>query len=168
MKKGFYGLLLLLVVATAVLATYEIRTSHFQARYFSQYASTLNFDVAAGPSDHIVYPAHGPHNQRAGYVQLPEMLRNLEAHGYEIAAQSRFSQPLMDYVQLGGNPVYREKPQAGLNIFDDAGAPLYTHRQPERVYRDFDEIPPLLVNTLLFIENRELLQNREPQRNPAV
>src|SRR5690606_34547108 len=66
------------------------------------------------------------------------------------------------------NAPYREKPQAGLAILDAGGAPLYSSRHPEFVYERFEDIPPLLVDALLFIENRHLLDEQYPLRNPAV
>ncbi|MFL5284518.1 MAG: transglycosylase domain-containing protein [Rhodopila sp.] len=36
------------------------------------------------------------------------------------------------------------------------------------IYRDFDDIPPLVVDTLLFIEDRHLLDGQDVHRNPAV
>jgi len=45
---------------------------------------------------------------------------------------------------------------------------MYDVQYPERRYTSFEEIPPLIVQTLLFIENRELLDPRYPFRNPAV
>src|SRR4029434_986735 len=43
----------------------------------------------------------------------------------------------------------------------------YVTRYPEQVYGRFEFVPPLLINTLLFIENRELLDARQPYPNPA-
>jgi len=45
---------------------------------------------------------------------------------------------------------------------------LYSERFPERSYRHFDSVPRLLVDALLFIEDRDLLTTRYPLRNPAV
>jgi membrane peptidoglycan carboxypeptidase len=65
-------------------------------------------------------------------------------------------------------PSYQEKTQAGLTILDQQGRPLHAVRYPERVYERFQAIPPLLVATLLFVENRELLDARRPYKNPAI
>src|SRR5262249_13254278 len=69
---------------------------------------------------------------------------------------------------LGGHAIYHEKAQAGLSLADRSGLPLYAASYPERVYSDFTEIPPLIVSSLLFIEDRNLLDPQEPRRNPAV
>src|SRR5690606_167718 len=114
------------------------------------------------------FPKAGPYNERQGYSAIPSMAENLKKQRFDITKQARFSEPLRNYVQLGGNPPYREKQQAGLTILDDSGAPLYSTRQPQRVYPSFDSIPPLLVESLLFIENRGLLSSGHAQLNPAV
>lgn len=95
------------------------------------------------------------------------MLQRLEQRGYEIRQQVRFSPALLEYTQHGLFPPYREKVQAGLDIRDCRNEPLYTFRYPQQLYGAFDEIPPLLVSSLLFIENRHLL-DASPLANPAV
>lgn len=53
-------------------------------------------------------------------------------------------------------------------LFDRRGEILHTASYPERIFADFEAIPPLLVDTLLFVENRELLDSGAATRNPAV
>ena len=65
-------------------------------------------------------------------------------------------------------PIYREKTQTGLRILDRNRCELFAARYPARVYRRFDEIPPLVVQTLLFIEDRDLLKPGRRHRNPEV
>ncbi len=48
------------------------------------------------------------------------------------------------------------------------GARLYDAARSQRAFRSFDDVPPLLVQTLLFIENRELLAPIDPRSNPAI
>ncbi len=45
---------------------------------------------------------------------------------------------------------------------------MYSFDRPERVYPSYSSIPPLVVQTLLFIENRHMLDAKHPTRNPAV
>ncbi|MFC4871030.1 transglycosylase domain-containing protein [Negadavirga shengliensis] len=42
------------------------------------------------------------------------------------------------------------------------------NRFPQRVYESYSDIPPVLVQTLLFIENRTLLDPGKPYMNPAI
>src|SRR5262249_11238837 len=64
--------------------------------------------------------------------------------------------------------IYREKDQTGLTLFDCRGQPMFSARFPERVYHRFETIPPVLVDTLLFIEDQALLETEHPTRNPAI
>ena len=61
-------------------------------------------------------------------------------------------------------PTYHEKIRAGLDILDYSGQPLFSARFPERLYGKFEDAPGLLVKSLLFIENRELLERNVIQR----
>jgi membrane peptidoglycan carboxypeptidase len=45
---------------------------------------------------------------------------------------------------------------------------LFAFRTLQRVYPAYDSIPKLIVRTLLFIENQELLDARHRYRNPAI
>ena len=73
----------------------------------------------------------------------------------------------MDYSRHGLFPPYREKVQAGIDIADCRGEPLYRFSYPQQLYAGFSAIPPLLTSSLLFIENRQLLAD-QPLANPAV
>src|SRR3546814_15990393 len=70
--------------------------------------------------------------------------------------------------KIGGFPPYEEKSTAGLALRDANGRLYYAARHPSAVYPDFNAFPPLVVNALLFLENRELLNPATPRRHPAV
>ena len=65
-------------------------------------------------------------------------------------------------------PIYREKTQAGLRIVDGAGRVIHSGRYPDRIYESFEGIPPAVVSALLFIEDRQLLDEGRPYLNPAI
>ncbi len=157
-----------LSVAGGILVMGEIESSRMQARHFSELARDLTYRVEGGPSEAIRFPAAGPFDERLGYSRLPAFLERLGARGFEVDSQVRLSPALLQFTDDGYFAPYREKTQAGLNILDCAGDPLFEARHPERIYPRFDVIPPLVLNTLLFIENRELLNAEHPMRNPAV
>jgi membrane peptidoglycan carboxypeptidase len=73
----------------------------------------------------------------------------------------------MSLFDAGFFPIYPPKNQAGLVIVDGNGATLYSRRYPQRTYERFEAIPPVLVESLLFIENRELMDG-SATRNPAI
>jgi membrane peptidoglycan carboxypeptidase len=166
---GLCGLGLLVLGAKVYLfLREELPASTLQARYLSELGSQIAFTVEPGPSPLIRYPRTGPYDLRLGYVGLPHFLQRLQALGFTITAQARVSPTLAQVVDRGFFPLYREKMQAGLRLFDQAGTVVYHITLPTHVYGTFDEIPPLVVQTLLFIENRELFDARYPHRNPAV
>ncbi len=162
--KVFLVFLIVLAIAAGLVAG-EMHTSHFQAEYFSKIASKLTYKVAQGPSKAIRFPKTGPYDERLGYSRLPEFTKLLTDQNYVITEQARMSP---DLLTLPLPPIYQEKDRAGLDLYDDKRQLLYTARSPERVYADFDAVPKLLSDTLLFIEDRELLDADHPKRNPAV
>ncbi|MDT4796394.1 penicillin-binding protein 1B [compost metagenome] len=164
----FWSVCLLTVGIVGLAATHEMRTSRFQAREFSRYAATLSYKLGDGPSNSIRYPDEGPFDRRLGYSFLPKMLDRLEKRGFEIQQQTRFSPALVNYTERGLFPPYREKVQAGISICDCRGRPFYQFAYPQQRYPSFGSIPPLLVSSLLFIENRKLLDRNVPLANPAV
>lgn len=161
-------LLALLAITLATLLVAEARTSHLQSLELSRYAATLRYTLAPGASPRIQFPRHGPFDQRLGYTRLPEIEARLFAHGYAIERQVRFSQPLLEYTQRGFFPPYTEKTRTGLTLEECRGDALYRFRHPQRHYPHFDAVPPLVLQVLLYIENRQLLDADTPRANPAV
>ena len=147
---------------------FEARTSWVQSHLLAALARHLTYTVALGPSDSIRYPTHGPYNDRLGYTKLPVFLERLQASGYTVEAQARNSLLAVHLMDRGLYPIYREKVQSGLQILDRNHRPIFLSTYPQRTYPDFESIPPLVVKTLLFIENREVLDTTNPYRNPSV
>ncbi|NAT25377.1 glycosyl transferase family 51 [Pseudomonas syringae pv. actinidifoliorum] len=166
--RVFWVIVVLAGVALGVAITVESRSSRLQAREFSRFAASLSYSMQPGPSHDVVYPGDGPFDKRLGYSSLDEFLPRLLKRDYVITRQTRFSPELMRYVQHGFFVPYEEKTQAGLSITDCRGAPLYEFRYPQQFYSTFASVPPLLVHSLLFIENRDLLDPQQPLANPAV
>ena len=167
-KRAFLVLLLLAVAAASALGVYESRTSTLQARFFSELARKVSYRMQAGPSDAIRFPSSSPYDERLGYSNLPNYLAKLKTRDYVVASQARMSPKMLELADMGLYPTYREKSRAGLDILDQGGETLFSARFPERLYDKFDAAPSLLVQSLLFIENRELLDTTYPKRNPAV
>jgi len=158
---------LALAFAMGWLAAREARTSALQARLLSALNERVEFALEAGPSVSFRAPRHGPYDGRLGYVRLPEWTRRLVGSGYRVREQMRFSPVLMRLGALGLSPPYHEKTRTGLTVRDRHGNAIFAVLEPARGYADFAAIPPLVRDTLLFVENRELLA-AEPRRNPAV
>jgi membrane peptidoglycan carboxypeptidase len=167
-KPALVLLLLMLLSLLVWWLVQETRTSAMQARFFSGLASKVSYQVEPGPSSSIRFPSGSPYDERLGYANLPDYLAKLKARDYEVAAQARLSPKMAELADLGLYATYREKTKVGLAIYDYRNEPLFSARYPERVYDGFDNAPSLLVRSLLFIENRELLDPTYPKRNPAV
>ncbi|WP_448105635.1 transglycosylase domain-containing protein [Pseudomonas lini] len=165
---AFWLLLLIILIVLGLAAAKEMRTSKFQARELSKYAASLKYELQPGPSDAIRYPGAGPFDLRLGYSAMDEFLPRLLKRNYVVSAQTRFSPALMKYSDKGFFVPYAEKIQAGLSITDCRAAPLYQFKYPQQLYSSFAAIPPVVVSSLLFIENRFLLDPRQPLANPAV
>ena len=167
--KLYLALFLLLIIAvTAAFAAYEMRTSTMQAEFFARLASKLEYKVGPGPSSTIRFPSDSPYDARLGYANLPGYLAKLQSRNYVIESQARLSPKMVDMADMGLFATFQEKTKVGLEILDCRGAPLFSSQFPERYYDGFDKAPALLVKSLLFIENRELLDTKYPKRNPAV
>ena len=160
--------ILLLMAKVVYFAADELSTSQLQARYLARLGQDLTFRIEAGSNPSIRYPSDGPYDERLGYAQLPTYLERLGASGYSVAEQARLSPRMDEVVGRGLYVPYLEKDQAGLSILDRNGFPIYAVRYPERVYRSFEAVPYVLVDSLLYIENHTLLDPSQPRRNPAV
>jgi membrane peptidoglycan carboxypeptidase len=146
----------------------EVRTSYLQSRIFSKLTRDMNFVVRPGPSRDVRFPKWGPYDERLGYAKLPDFVASLSTDHFTVHRQAEWSAALTRFVDQGNYTIYGEKPRAGLELFDRDGSPLYRARYPQRAYADFAAIPPLVVDSLLFIEDHDLLDPHDPRHNPAV
>ena len=159
---------LLTVGVLAGFLAWEFTTSTLQAKFLSEYAARMHFKVEPGASPSIRFPHDGPYDVRLGYTRLPDFSKRLTASGFAIAAQARISPGMVKMADNGLFLPYHEKDQGGLTLYDTTGAVMFSSRTPQRVFSNFQSIPALIRNSLLFIENRELLSTDNPKRNPAV
>ncbi len=159
---------LLLLLAALLLVFFETRDSGLQSIVFHKLASRLTWTVEDGPSPAVAFPVTGPFDERRGYSLLPQITDSLLANGYHIARQVRMSPQMLNLIDHGIAPIYPAKVQAGLTIKDQTGEEIYRTGVPERLYPDYASIPPLVRESLLYLENRELMQGEHPYRNPAV
>jgi membrane peptidoglycan carboxypeptidase len=166
---GFLAFLGVTIVGVLSLGVWEMRTSHFQARFLTSIAQESNWTLEPGPASSFVSAPEGPYDLRLGYAGLEDRVERVRDRGFHVVEQARVSERFRELVedrQLF--PIYHEKTRAGLRITDRDGVPLYDHHRPELVYPSFEAIPPLIWQTLLFIENRSALDPDRPLQNPAV
>ncbi|NWG87477.1 MAG: transglycosylase domain-containing protein [Hydrogenophilaceae bacterium] len=152
----------------SVIALFEFTASPLQALFLSDYAKKLTYTLGSGPSDSIRFPKHGPYDLRLGYARLPDFSQRLLQRDFEISQQARISSAMKQLSSYGLFLPYREKSVAGLKLLDSEGQALLDAPYPRHSYSRFIDIPRTVAYTLLFIENRELLDPNHPRRNPAV
>jgi membrane peptidoglycan carboxypeptidase len=160
-----WGLSLLPACGLTVLL---LSNSHLSSLFFHRAVAHLTFEIESGESSAVLFPRAGPYDRRLGYAYMPSLIRRLEARNFEIVTQAVQSSALLRFIAAGGYAVYHEKSQAGLVLNDSSGRALQATFYPAAVYRRFEEIPALLIDTLRFIEDRDLLDPENPYRNPAV
>ncbi len=161
-------LIIFMIIVGAVIAAYEMIASPFQAMLLAGYGKRLTFQIEAGENPALRVPMHGPYNLRNGYTELPKFVRRLKEQGFEVTTQARISPDMARILDYGLYLPYKEKSVTGLTLLDCSNKPLHEARYPRYAYADFNAVPPIIANTLLFIENRELLDPNHPERNPAV
>lgn len=161
-------LLFLLVALAASWAYLEMQTSFLQSYLFSRISRGIEFWKEPGPSHSIRFPNTGPYDLRMGYSQIPFWADLLEEKGYRIETQARASETFLKLFDCGLFPIYHEKIQAGLRILDSQEREIFGTIYPQRIYPSFEAVPPIIVKTLLFIENRHLLDKNQPKLNPAI
>lgn len=167
-QPWLWAFLVLLLLIGALVAAYELIASPFQAMVLAGYGKRLTFQSEPGENRNLRTPVAGPYDLRLGYVGLPDYIRRLKEQGFEVTQQARLSPDMARIDDFGLFMPYREKSVAGLTLFDCGGDVMYASPHPRYTYADFSAVPSVVANTLLFIENRELLDPNHPQRNPAV
>jgi membrane peptidoglycan carboxypeptidase len=156
---------LLLICALIMLL---LSNSHLHSLFIHRAVADLRFEIKPGASTAVRFPRAGPYDQRLGYTYLPSLIHRLQARNFEIVSQAVQSPALLRFIEAGGYAVYHEKSQAGLVLKDSLGRTLEATAYPSAVYRRFEDIPAPLIDTLRFIEDRELLDPKDPYRNPAL
>jgi membrane peptidoglycan carboxypeptidase len=159
------GLFILLLVACIFI---EIQTSILQSWFFTRTNERLSYHLVTGRSDEIAFPRSAPFDDRRGYSKLAAFQSRLEAEGYQVTQQVRQSKKMVDLIKKGISPPYVEPPETGLDIRGADGVSLFRHAQSEFLFAKMDDIPPLLVKTLLFLEDRDLNHPASPWQNPAI
>ena len=159
------------LAAMAILAAclfVEIQTSVLQSWFFTSTNKRLSYTLKDGPSREIIFPRAAPFDERRGYSKLPGLQTRLQSQGYLVTKQIRQSETMLTLLERGVSPPYREGPGAGLEIRGADGVQLFRYAQGDFVFGKIDDIPSLLVKTLLFLENRDLDRPATPWQNPVI
>jgi membrane peptidoglycan carboxypeptidase len=165
-KHRFFWVCVLVLAGMLLVERY---TSLLQALAFSHWSAQLQYSLGTGPSPTIAFPVGGPFDERRGYTRLAALTDKLGASGYHITQQARQSPELTQLILRGIAPPFREPQVAQLSIRDVHGGALYNAEAGNgRIFKHIDEIPPIVIQTLLFIENRSIGDGAGPLQNPAV
>jgi membrane peptidoglycan carboxypeptidase len=116
----------------------------------------------------MAFPTSGPFDERRGYTRFPEFRDRLQARDFWIAEQARQTPELTRLIGSGIAPPFDELPFVGLVIHDTQGTKLFDPAAETRVFHRFEDVPPLLVQSLLFIENRNISYGASPREDPAI
>lgn len=161
--------LLLIFLLLLALAVYQENRNHFyQSTLWYSLASQLNYQVQPGAATQINFPAAGPFDQRFGYTQLPRWSEKLQQAGFQITQQSQFSDQLARFTSYGFYPPYQEKNSAGLVINGCQQEQFYRSQAPAMQFTNLANVAPLIVQSLLFVEDRTLLTPDHLRANPVI
>ena len=153
-------------VTAAGLGLYEAETSWYQSRYFGDLADTQSYTLTNDIDAEAVMAPPGPYNVRYGYVDSHLLAEAAENNNFQLTAQVIGQNAQIFDLDLP--LIYREKDQAGLTLQDTTGEPFHTSFFPRQIYSSFEEVPVLLAQSLLFVENGELLEEQPLTQNPAI
>ncbi|HVO96270.1 MAG TPA: transglycosylase domain-containing protein [Terriglobales bacterium] len=161
----WWSIAILIIVACLFI---EIQTSVLQSWIFTSTNQRVFYNVQAGRSHEIDFPRSAPFDDRRGYSKLPAFVSRLQSQGYSVVRQARQSETMLTLLDHGISPPYTERPDNGLEIRGVDGAPLFRYAQADFLFQKIDDIPSLLVKTLLFLENRDLDRPATSWQNPVI
>lgn len=162
------GVVALVLLAIAAAAWFEARTSWLEAQLFARLAARAGWTVGAGPSLSPVQAPRGPFDVRRGYSSMPDFEARLSHSGLRVATQAAGSSLLEWLSKRSITPPFADKPNAALTIRAAGATELYRGAGDERGFASFEQVPRLLVDSLLFIENKQLLTPLYATRNPTL
>jgi membrane peptidoglycan carboxypeptidase len=147
-------------------AAIENHTSIIQSSLFKGMAEGKTFTETQTTSPTVAPPAAGPYDERMGYTQTLQFRQRLTERGYVVEHENEWQERKVGPYRL--YPIYNEKAQAGLHITDGNDATLFSARFPRQVYADYDSIPPVLAKSLMYVEDRQLLDQHPASHNPTI
>lgn len=150
----------------------EVQTSSLQSKIFSRVAKEGAFPPREDirPGDIVTMPtSSGPYDVRTGYAYAPQFRDLLNASCIVDPNNNPQEWRNKSFFDLHLYPIYDLKTQTGLQIRDAHGETVYQSTFPRNVYGAGDAIPDRLVKSLLFVENRGLLDESRPATwNPSI
>ena len=153
---------------TAYLVRNEMETSVYQQEYFQNISKGATYSLEPGEAEVTQQAGEGPFDVSRGYSSTQRLIKSMKEDGFKVTAQARTSEAFDAITAQGFNPPYPEKLKAGLTLRDGDGKVVRAYSTPQRVWKTFKEIPEPVVQTLTFMENRELFTPKHRTNNPVV
>lgn len=167
LQMGLMGLLALILGFS--LLHWELKTSGIDATVGSLLAPHMTHNFTQGPNKDFRAPQSSPFDNMLGYSYIPQWTQNLESKGYVIARQAGLNKAHRMLVDLGIHPIYIEKNQHGLKLSHESQGLIHQEIYPRFRYPNYQQIPPLVRDTLLYIEDRQILdEEKSLSLNPAI
>ncbi|MBF0225293.1 MAG: transglycosylase domain-containing protein [Desulfobacterales bacterium] len=159
--------ILVIIVSLSFMLFDELKTSQWQSYFFSNFAKQHTYKVDIGPSSSVINAPKGPYDIRLGYALIPDFTKRLMDNAFNIDQQVRVSSAMKQYNDFIF-PIFYEKYQAGLKIFDSNNQIIFAYNYPIFIFKEFEDIPDIIIQMIAFIENREILDTEHPFINPSV
>lgn len=152
--------------ALGIAGAVETQTGYGQSLIFNEAATGTAFSETRTIDENTAPAAVGPYDVRHGYADTLNIRRRMLDRGFVLDEGTTWQDRNLFGISLF--PIYPEKPQAGLTIMDENDQVLHSALFPRNIYTEYEDIPPVLVQSLLYVENRDLLSNNVRRQNPAV
>lgn len=165
LRRWIYALTASTALGTGTLAYVEHETSWLQSRIFGEVAAGTKNATEKSNRDELPQ-ATGPYDMRLGYARTADIRDRLTQNGYQIKGETLWQD--RTFMGMTLPPIFNEKAQAGLTLSDETGTVLSRYQYPQQVYASYEDIPPVLVKSLLYVENRELMEDHPGTWNPAI
>jgi hypothetical protein len=149
---------------TALGGAAEMKTSQMQADFFHK---VMKGETNTVYVDAKLSPPQGPYDKRLGYAHAQMLGEVVSGNGFPLKFEE-IAWPKHEILGIELDPIYDEKWQAGLRIVDNSNGTVHESVYPQQGYADFKSIPPLIVNSLAFVENREILEEHPRTWNPVI
>ena len=112
-------------------------------------------------------PAIGNTDVERGYNEIQRIRKETLASGGKVSPQLPWKDRQVGPLQLA--PLFDRKPQTGITILDVNNEKMYSGDTPHDIYKTYEEIPAVIVQSLCIVEDRNICdQEKAPTFNAAI
>ena len=149
--------LLFILILFSIILFFECKSSYLQSYFFYKKTKNISYKIEDGEQS-IIFPKFGPYDIRYGYTYIPTILNSGK---WNIVKQAHWSNELFNIVNTGMFPPYNDNKRGGLEIYDSDNNLIYSAKYPKYQYVSFNQIPEIMIKTLLFIEDHNALKKNK-------